>query len=202
MPLANDSGRLQIDASRLRRAFQESGIACTALRCEALGAADFNRRVDETRNKSSVNMHLVVQQIEAIWSRFPTDQPRVVIDRQGGREAYRHDLQIAWPDASIRIVTESARLSRYALSLPGRGTLNLIFTAEAESTHLPVALASMVAKYTRELLMGRMNRYFLARQPGLRATAGYVEDARRYLQDIEPLLDEARIERGDLVRCC
>ena len=202
LPVACDVGQLRIDASRLGRAMTKAGIRCGAIRCEALGAADFNRRVDQIRNKSGVNMHLVFQQVENIWSCFPGDHPRVVVDRQGGRAAYREDLQVAWPEASITVVAESAEFSRYELTMPGRGELAIMFTSRAEERHLPVALASMTAKYVRELMMARMNRYFLQRQPGLRETAGYVEDARRYLSDIEPVLEEARIDRSELVRCC
>ena len=202
LPTACDTGRLRIDASLLRRAMQSTGIQCAALRCEAMGAADFNRSIDETRNKSGVNMQLVIRQIEAIWARFPDARPRVVVDRQGGRTAYREDLQVAWPESSIKVMLESPEMSRYELTMPGRGELIVIFTMESELHHLPVALASMTAKYVRELMMGRMNSYFQGRRPGIQATAGYVEDARRYLADIEPVLAEDRIDRAKLVRCC
>ncbi len=202
LPTACDTGRLRIDASQLRKAMKSAGIQCAALRCEALGAADFNRSVDQTRNKSGVNMQLVIRQIESIWTRFPDTRPRIVVDRQGGRTSYREDLQTAWPEASIRIIHESPEMSRYELTTPGRGELVIIFTMESEIHHLPVALASMTAKYVRELMMGRMNRFFLSRKPGIRATAGYVEDARRYLAEIEPVLVEDQIDRSKLVRCC
>ena len=60
----------------------------------------------------------------------------------------------------------------------------------------------MTAKYVRELMMGRMNQYFKGLQPGLRETAGYVQDARRYLADLDTLLNESQIDRDELVRCC
>jgi hypothetical protein len=41
----------------------------------------------------------------------------------------------------------------------------------------------MVSKYVRELFLRRFNRYWQAQQPGLRPTAGYVQDARRFLRD-------------------
>ena len=202
LPVASDVGMLRIDAGRMRRAMKESGIRCVALRCEALDAADFNRKIDQIHNKSGVNMHLVIRQAEAIWSRFPGEKPRIVVDRQGGKTSYRSDLRTAWPDAGIKVIHESPEFSRYELELPDRGEMVMIFTAESEIHHLPVALASMTAKYSRELMMGRMNRFFLRRQPGIRATAGYVEDARRYLAEIEPVLETDHIERTDLIRCC
>ncbi|MGE3106967.1 MAG: hypothetical protein AB7G11_13600 [Phycisphaerales bacterium] len=72
------------------------------------------------------------------------------------------------------------------------------FMPEADATHLPVALASMVAKYTRELMMGRLNRYWTARLPDLKPTAGYALDARRWLAEVGTRATSA--ERATLVR--
>ena len=49
---------------------------------------------------------------------------------------------------------------------------------------LATALASMTAKYLRELHMIQFNAYFQARVPGLKPTAGYGLDAWRFLDDI------------------
>ena len=59
------------------------------------------------------------------------------------------------------------------------------FEAKAEARHLPVALASIYAKYVRELFMEQINRYWTAQVPGLRPTAGYYSDGRRFLADID-----------------
>ena len=48
--------------------------------------------------------------------------------------------------------------------------------------------------------MIRFNRYFLAQLPQLRPTAGYVQDGRRFMQEVKPLLEELNLERGHLVR--
>ena len=72
---------------------------------------------------------------------------------------------------------------------------------QAEERHLPVALASMFAKYVRELLMGAFNHYWQQVVPGLRPTAGYYTDAMRFLADIDPALAVGRTpERRLFVR--
>jgi len=43
----------------------------------------------------------------------------------------------------------------------------------------------LTAKYLRELAMEAFNRYWTSRVPGLRATAGYPVDARRFLAETE-----------------
>ena len=78
--------------------------------------------------------------------------------------------------------------------------MKLSFLREAESQHLPVALASMIAKYVRELRMLRLNRFFQQQMPALAPTAGYVKDARRYLAEIEPVIDRLGLKRSELIR--
>lgn len=108
-------------------------------------------------------------------------------------------MQDTFPGAHIAIVAEEDAFSRYRLERDG-SMLTITFTAEGESKHLPVALASMIAKYTRELLMARLNRFFRSRVPELKPTAGYVQDGRRFVREIGPVVRSLRIDTNDLVR--
>ena len=87
---------------------------------------------------------------------------------------------------------------RGALSPGSSASIHIQFRPEAEEVHLPVALASMTAKLVRELTMARFNRYWSSRMPGLKPTAGYVQDARRWLVDVEGVLCDD--EREAMVR--
>ena len=49
---------------------------------------------------------------------------------------------------------------------------------------LPTALASMTAKYLRELSMRAFNKFWSVHVPDLRPTAGYPKDAHRFYKDI------------------
>ena len=49
---------------------------------------------------------------------------------------------------------------------------------------MPAALASMTAKYLRELTMMAFNEFWQRHIPGLRSTAGYPTDAHRFLGQI------------------
>jgi ribonuclease HII len=55
----------------------------------------------------------------------------------------------------------------------------------ADGIRLETALASMFAKYLRESAMVLFNRWWAERVPGIRATAGYPQDARRFIKEIE-----------------
>jgi len=59
------------------------------------------------------------------------------------------------------------------------GVRSLTFQPRADQSYFCVALASMVSKYLRELLMGEFNRFWQEHVPGLRPTAGYPTDAAR-----------------------
>jgi ribonuclease HII len=78
--------------------------------------------------------------------------------------------------------------------------MRISFMVDAEESHMPVALASMVSKYTRELLMDRLNAYFIRRIPGLKPTAGYAQDGKRFLEDLNPHLADLGIDPGTLRR--
>jgi ribonuclease HII len=199
LPAAHTLDQLRISSSRLRKILASETIQCTLIACEAIDAGEFNRQYEQTHNKSTVNFCAVMRLIDSVWKRWPDQHPRIVVDRQGGRARYIEDLLQAYPDAQIRVLEENDSVSRYHLERHGC-SLTIGFVVEAESAHLPVALASMTAKYVRELHMLRLNRYFSSLMPELRPTAGYFEDGRRYLAEIEPLIARMGVDRLALVR--
>ena len=91
----------------------------------------------------------------------------------------------------VRALREGRTESSYLATCP-QGELQIRFLARGE-TLLPAALSSMLAKYLRELSMRIWNRYWCARLPGLRPTAGYYTDGRRFLAEIEALANRLRI---------
>lgn len=199
LPVANDPNQLRVSSARLSRTLDSAGVRCEAMKCAVIDAGEFNRQIIQMRNKASVNICCIMRFINGLWKRWPSDDLRIVVDRQGGRTRYLEILQLSFEEAQIRILGESEIESRYQLS-DGNRSMKLSFMREAESQHLPVALASMIAKYVRELRMLRLNRFFQAQMPTLAPTAGYVQDARRYLAQIEPIIDRLGLKRSELIR--
>ena len=103
-------------------------------------------------------------------------------DKHGGRNRYAAILQHFFPDSLVEVRRETRAVSTYRWR-DGRRRLEVEFRRGGESA-LPVALASMTAKYLRELTMGAFNAYWRRAVPGIRPTAGYPTDARRFKQDI------------------
>jgi len=100
---------------------------------------------------------------------------------------------------AVEVVAETTTMSRYILTRAG-SQLTVSFATEADGRFLPVALASMLAKYVRELFMLRLNRFFRERMPQLKPTAGYFGDGRRYLTEIKPLMKRLQVTQSQLVR--
>jgi ribonuclease HII len=199
LPLAHGRDDLRIAAAVVKRALAATGAGPVHLACEVIDAGEFNRQVQVMGNKATVNLCCAMRRIDALWQRWPEASLDVVVDRLGGRVQYLSTLQVSFPDTRIRVLDETAECSRYELSR-AETRLTLSFLPEAEGQHLPVALASMVAKYVRELVMMRMNRFFCDRLPELRPTAGYWADARRYLLEVKPVVRRLRLPDAALVR--
>ncbi|MDA0294830.1 MAG: hypothetical protein O3A31_02550 [Planctomycetota bacterium] len=203
LPVAHDADALAIDAARLDRGMNAAGVRLLDLQCEAIDAGEFNRRLAGGSNKASINLDTVVRHVvrirEASRSADPNAIPRIVCDRQGGRSHYRAWLQDCFPDGAIRILGETPSVSRYRVD-DSEGGFVIGFETGSEDRHLPIALASMTAKYLRELAMIRMNRFFKEHIPELKPTAGYVQDGRRFVQEVAPVLETVGINRSEFIR--
>jgi ribonuclease HII len=104
------------------------------------------------------------------------------------------------PGADVEVLQELPARSEYLVTGAGGRALRVAFAEKADRTSFAVALASCLAKYAREVCMQAFNAHFGALQPGLRPTAGYVTDARRWLSEAGPALERAALGASDLVR--
>lgn len=182
LPRGTTTDQLRILIAQLQGAAAESGVQPRLVRCVALDESTFNERYHHLQNKASVSFGVVGGMLRRLWETAPAGSNiHVAVDRQGGRAFYGPLLSQAI-GAQANIIEESEHLSRYEIRADR--TMRIEFRVEAETEHLPVALASMTAKFVRELLMGRFNRYWSSRIDGLKPTAGYGTDAGRWLRDV------------------
>lgn len=201
LPLPTDPNQSRFEAvtQRLKRAMANAGVVCCGLRAAVVTERRFNQRVARTRNKAAVLFEQVLRLIQAAGARAGEQDLVVHVDRIGGRRDYRRLLTGAFPDRHLHILEISETCSRYRLASPANDWF-IEFAVAADEHHFPVALASMVAKYVREVLMERFNAYWQQRCPSLRTTAGYYTDARRFLAEIEPVIATAGVAREHFVR--
>src|SRR5262249_46850027 len=114
------------------------------------------------------------------------------VDKHGGRNFYGPMLQERLSDANVFAIEESNLRSVYRVLGLDRD-VRLTFEPRADSSHLCVALASMVSKYVRELLMVEFNRFWQRHIPELKPTAGYPGDSRRFFKSIRNVARELGI---------
>ncbi|HEV7279418.1 MAG TPA: hypothetical protein VGN57_04320 [Pirellulaceae bacterium] len=170
-------------------------------RAAAVFPESFNRGVAEAGNKASLLTRTTLALVAEIVAELPTGACVFwSADRHGGRKWYRDPLQEAFPDSLVMTVDESPTLSRYRWFRDG-APVECEFRVEGDS-YVPTALASMSAKYLRELCMAAWNAHWLARRPDLRPTAGYPGDARRFFEEIRDLLLDAGVCERTVWRGC
>ncbi|GAB4386048.1 MAG: hypothetical protein Kow0022_14030 [Phycisphaerales bacterium] len=189
LPRAGTVEQLRIDANMLLREANAAGVRLVALRCLTLGESAFNAVIRQHGNKAATTTHALRSLVRRVLQDWPDRDIRIVCDRQGGRMRYADALG-GLCASSPEPLEESPRASRYALG----ERVRVLLIPRAEQAHLPVALASMTAKLVRELAMTRFNQYWGERLPGLKGTAGYTQDARRWLDDAGAVLDAATRE--------
>ena len=204
LPTAITIGQLAVARSMLAAATRTADIRGVDLGADVVFEDRFNRMVGATRSKAATSFTFVAHHLQMLWKRFGDQHPLVIVDRQSGRTRYRSLLAMNFPHAQLTILHERSDSSAYLLDsgrdADARRQMTIVFQVDAETDHMPVALASMISKYTRELLMARFKAWFAQLAPAVKPTAGYARDAQRFWQQIQPTLKQHEIEPGLLRR--
>ena len=162
-----------------------ASVQIAALQARAVFPDRFNALVRECGNKAEVLSLTTLRLIAELLEQVPIgSEVLVTCDKHGGRNYYAAFIQHVFPDTWVRVVREGPTESVYKFSCANR-RIELRFLMGGERM-LPTALASMAAKYLRELAMIPFNAFWQRHVPGLKATAGYPSDSRRFLADIRP----------------
>ena len=197
LPAVVSDGEIAVARSLLASTAKRIGVQVLDIGAAAVLEDRFNRMVAATRSKAATSFTFVASHLRHVWDQFGQHDPLAIVDRQGGRTQYRKPLMDAFPEASLTILDESPECSSYRLTCIENGqrkAMTIRFQVQAEQAHMPVALASMISKYTRELLMARFNAYFQSHLPDLAPTAGYATDAKRFWDDLQPHLPTLGID--------
>ena len=204
LPVAVTAGELAIGRNMLRRCCEQAGVEIIERPAAAVVFEDvFNQRVAVMRSKAALSFGHVTQHLDHVWRMCDGAPAFVAVDRQGGRTRYRELLADAFTGQTtggeMTVLEETDSCSAYRLEA-GERVMTVVFEVSAEDKHLPVALASMTAKYARELMMARLNAWFMQRIEGLVPTAGYATDGNRFLRDVGPHLGRLGVDARMLRR--
>ncbi|MDA1016038.1 MAG: hypothetical protein O3A00_16475 [Planctomycetota bacterium] len=177
-----------------RRQCERHAVELLAMRSDVVLTERFNREVANVGSKGQVLTRVTLQLLKHVWD-LESDEPTLVIcDKHGGRNRYDEFIAEIVEDRMISRHDESRNLSRYRV-----GNTEFRFQTRAEE-HLPVALASMLCKYTREAAMELFNTYWTRHIDGLKPTKGYPLDAKRFKRDIADKQSQLGIKDATLWR--
>jgi ribonuclease HII len=199
VPVHADPEDAAAAAERLRQAFEVTGVRLCRVCSRVLWAPQFNEAVQAHGNKASVLSRTTLQLVGDLIGEATHGPIRVFCDKHGGRNKYAGLLQEIAGTVLVQVVTESRAESRYRFGPPSR-RVEIRFSAGGEQ-FLPAALASMISKFLRELAMMAFNRYWCGVVGGLKPTAGYPTDAKRWLADVDAARKKLQIDDRLLWRC-
>lgn len=208
------AGEIGIARRMLQRSMQREAIDMLGFGGEVVFEDRFNHMVAATHSKAALSFTFVARHLLRLWDRFgveaPADEKRglhVIVDRQSGRSHYRNLLAENFPGATIQVVSEDGKVSAYRVRQSAGQSrdrqaraMSVRFEVNGDGNHMPVALASMASKYTRELLMARFQQWFGEQLPSIKPTKGYGADGKRFWQQVKPQLASLAIEPKHLRR--
>jgi hypothetical protein len=218
---ADELARLE---PRLTRACESAQVRPLFIRARLVFPAEFNELVNHYGTKGAALSHVTVGLLREVIDKVTIDHTRqppvvgkflrnshlasrrdgativpspqppifVLCDKHGGRNFYTALLQHHFSEHWIEPVYESHAESHYAWGPPESRT-QVSFRMRGER-FLPTALASMAAKYLRELSMRGFNDFWSTHVPDLRPTAGYPKDSHRFRKDIAAAQSKLRID--------
>ena len=204
LPRQADHYWISLTGEMVARALRKGDCQLLDIAVRAVDVEEWNVLIADTDNKSKAHFHAYAEVLghllRGLFGRVGKDDAcHLVADRCGGRSHYQHDLQRLCPEAKVRILKEVPGSSSYNLHQQA-GDITVTFAERAEDRAFPTALASCCAKYLRELMVECINRWFQARVPDLKPTAGYYVDGHRFLTDIEEQVAALALPRHRLVR--
>jgi len=165
-------------AARAVAAGAAAGLRLVAVRCRIVQPREFNALLASGFNKSDILSRATLDLAAALVA--PVAGEKLVwCDRHGGRRRYAPLVSRSLAAPLVQVVAETPAWSAYRVPA---AACRVEFSVRGES-RLPVALASMTAKYVRELAMAAFNDWWTGRVAGLEPTAGYPVDAVRWRRD-------------------
>ena len=147
-----------VGRSKLRILDVQSRVACAGV---------LNAKRAAGSNKLEVDLELFEDLIDSVRCRHGAPD-LVVCGMVGGIRDYASRFSRFESDR-VRALRGRRGQRRYAIESFGE----VRFEVDADARHLPVALASIVGKYVREICMHRIGEFYRRNDPGLPLASGY-----------------------------
>ena len=150
----------------------QSRIACAGV---------LNAKLAAGKNKLAVDLELFEDLISSVHGRHGSPM-LVVCGMIGGIRDYASRLS-RFESHRVEPLAGRRGQKRYAVD----GVDEVRFEVDADARHLPVALASIVGKYVREICMRRIGEFYRRGNPELKLASGYHDPVTtRFIDATEP----------------
>ena len=164
--------RKLVGRSKLRVVDVQSRLACAGI---------LNARQAVGQNKLAVDLELFEELIIAAHQ-LHGGPLLVICGMIGGIRDYSSRLRHV---DHQRVDSLPGRRGQRRYAVEGLGEIR--FEVDADACHLPVALASIVGKYLREICMLRIGEFYRRGVPGLRLASGYHDPVTsRFIEETQP----------------
>ncbi len=178
LPVAGDGERIERQLRSLTQCVSKAGIVCRQVHSDMVLTERFNQLTTRWGSKGQALSRLSLRLLRTVWDPDADGRTLIAADKHGGRNRYDQLLSEVLEDRLVFRQSESRARSEYVV-----GQTRIFFQARAEE-HFPVAVASIISKYLRELAMRAFNDFWQQQVSNLRPTAGYPVDARRFKEQI------------------
>ena len=168
------------------------GVEVLAVRSVILCARRMNDGLDAGRNRFVLDLHAMERLVMDLRG-IAGEDVYAVCGKVGGFGKYGDAFGPL--GGRLHAVLEEGR-ARSAYHFPGVG--EIAFVRDSDASDLCVAMASMVGKYVREALMGRIVRHYREPLPDLPDASGYYDPVTTTFIDATRLV---RASRGVPDRC-
>jgi hypothetical protein len=200
LPALANLADLRVAAARLARCREERQVVWGLIRSVVICPRRFNELLDQWGTKGAILGHGFTELVRDNQHLEDETGPLFFfVDKHGGRNTYAAMIQNALPEGMV--MAQEERMARSVYRVVGlKRDIQLTFQPRADAEHFCVALASMVSKYLREVLMLEFNRFWLEQVPGLKPTAGYPGDAARFFAAIRSTLERLHLPEAAVWR--
>jgi len=202
VPREADAAECLALAAVVRDVLARYGVSLERVVCRGIYPEEFNALLDTGMNKSDILSAATLDLAATLRASTPNEPAIIWCDRHGGRKRYGGLVSHHFGAALVRPLEETPDRSVYlvpACDVTATNACRIEFCVGGEA-RAPVALASMTAKYVRELAMYAFNTFWSSRLPGLRPTAGYPSDAIRWRHDAAAAIEQEQLAEAALWR--
>ena len=194
LPLSNDNAESERLSARLKSAADQAGIQLVGISSDVVLTERFNSVSDFYQSKGAALSRFTLGLLRSVWAPDSEEPALIIGDKHGGRSRYDELIDEQLDGQMIFRVCEGRQRSSYRV-----GASEIHFQTRAEE-HFPVAVASMVCKYLRELSMELFNDFWRQHIPDVKPTKGYPVDAKRFRKDIAEVQKKLEIPDATLWR--